>query len=262
MIMRGLQKGDRASWMREELLLMLVLAGLFCACGNGASESGAFQALPFEVQFHEEPSLLKVNGAEVTAEELDLIAVKHRGAVIDYYRRNLGASLDTFSWNASYHGKVPAESLLRRTLLDAVRIKVQQVLAQEYGVRGEVGFDSLERRWSAENAERREAAEQGKVLYGPVEYGLREYYEQDLKSLDLALMQMLEEKGVLKAYEQGKWRGRTGSRRERIERAYHAFITEQTESAEVLANGKALMALDLAGAARETDVPVSPETSE
>lgn len=151
---------------------------LFCqACGNISSPV---------VGKAGETSLPDVDGLEVIAAvDSEAITVREFRQEMDHHRAgvftgfNRRYSLDSFRdfWNHAFDGKTPLEVLKEKALESACRHKMQQILMKEKGLVEDIGYEAFLRQWSAENNARAEAAGAGKVLYGPVQYTERGYFQ-------------------------------------------------------------------------------------
>jgi len=96
-----------------------------------------------------------------------------------------------------------------------------------------------------ENLRRQEAVERGEELFGPVQYTLLEYVKNDLRSLDVALMQRLEEKALLEKADSIWDHQPAESRLERMRRLYRAYLKGEVKKAIVRVNQENILSLDL-----------------
>ena len=189
---------------------------------------------------------MTVNQEPLVEKEILLFAQINRPEVLRRFRTS--DENDDGFWDQSFKGMTPRDDLLRRTLVTCVEVKIRLLLAREFGIRGEVEFENVERRWQVENLRRREAVEGGEDVFGPVEYTLLEYVENDLRSLDVALMQRLEEKDLLKTVDSIWDRPPGEARMERMKRLYKTYLSAEVERSIVRINQERVLSLDLVAA--------------
>lgn len=216
-----------------------------CSSGQHDTPPG-FRNLPFRLTHDTTVEYLTVNEAPVVQKEILLFAQINRPEVIRRFGTPDGN--DAGFWDQSLKGVTPRDDLLRRTLVTCVEVKVRLLLAREFGIRGEVNFGNVERRWQVENLRRQEAVARGDDVFGPVEYTLLEYVENDLRSLDVALMQRLEEKDLLKTVDSIWDRPPGEARLERMKRLYRTYLSAEVEKSIVRINQERVLSLDLVGA--------------
>ncbi len=227
---------------RITLLLLWVVLSQCCSGQHGPQ---GFRDLPFKVTYDSTVNLLTVNDAPIERQEMLLFAQINRPAVLRHFHRTDETDQEAEFWDQSFDGVSPKADLLRRTLVTSVEVKVRLLLAREFGIRGEVNFENVERRWQVENLRRQEAVERGEELFGPVQYTLLEYVENDLRSLDVALMQRLEEKALLEKADSIWDHQPAESRLERMRRLYRAYLKGEVKKAIVRVNQENILSLDL-----------------
>jgi len=239
-----LNKSLRSLLTNRVTLLLLWAAWSQCCSGQLETPQG-FKDLPFKFTHDATVDLLTVNEELIRREEMLLFAQINYPAVLRHFHGTQGTDPGADFWDQPFDGVSPRTDLLRRTLVTSVEVKVRLLMAREFGIRGEVNFENVERRWQVENLRRQEAAERGEELFGPVQYTLLEYVENDLRSLDAALMQMLEEKELLKNAD-SIWDRQPGeSRLERMQRSYKAYLKGEVEKSIVRVNQENVLSLDL-----------------
>ena len=227
------------------ITILLPSIVLFSACSDATEISEGFGDLPFGATDDATIDFISVNGEPVDREEILLLARLSRSKVIGHFKGSPASNPGPEFWDQAFDGVTPRTELIRRTLVHTVEYKVRILMAREQGIRGEVSYESLERRWHVENLRRKEALEKGEEVFGPAQYTVVEYFENDLLSLDVALMQRLEEKELLKEVD-SIWDRKPGeSRLERMKRLYTAYVKREVEKAVVRVNSEKLYSLDL-----------------
>ena len=118
----------------------------------------------------------KVNGEVVSVREFERRIIRNRALAYNYFRQKYGAQDSADFWTTSYSGEVPVEWIRKKALDECVRIKIEQALARDKSVVGDISYtaflDSLDR----ENERRRKALAAGQPIYGPQQYKEDEYF--------------------------------------------------------------------------------------
>lgn len=238
------EKGSKHN-LRLIILFSLFIV-LFGSCSSSETEDLLLSNLLFTVTFSELPEYLSVNGSEVAAPEIKLIAQIQIDQLMGRFGHLGDPAENPRAWlGQDGENPSPIEVLRNRTLAEVVRTRVILEQAVDLSIRADISFEAFQRRWQVENLNRKEKEAKGEALYGPVEYSFPEYFSLDLRSLELALMQRLEEKDLLKQAESFWDPNKGGTRRERIERLYKKYIEMEVSQASVLLNRPAFESFDL-----------------
>lgn len=118
-----------------------------------------------------------VNGAPIDRRQLMMMLPSFRSETIRYYYTLYGAAVDERFWRTRYGEQTPAERIKQASLEAAVRMKVEQQFARRLGVADGADYSTFLMRRQEENRRRQEAANNGQVLYGPVQYGEKGYFD-------------------------------------------------------------------------------------
>ncbi len=231
--------------LTTRIALPLLWVVLSQGCSWQRETPQGFRDLPFKLTYDTTVDLLTVNDEPIERQEMILFAQINRPEVLRHFHGTDGTDPGAEFWDQSFEGVSPRADLLNRTLRTCVEVKVRLLLAREFGIRGEVNFENVERRWQVENLRRQEAVERGDELFGPVEYTLQKYVENDLRSLDIALMQRLEEKALLDKADSIWDHQPAESRLERMRRLYRAYLKGEVEKSIVRVNQENILSLDL-----------------
>lgn len=235
-------KVDSCFW---GILLMGWMLFWTAACQSTGRSPQPLRDLPFSYQASTDIDLMRVGSEDVSEAELRLIAREETAPVIDYYVRTYGVDDVNALWSQSFDGDVPDQRLLRRAIIKTAEHKIILLLSQQYGIRQDISMENLVRRCEVENLVRQETLEKGETVYGPEQYSLDEFFRQDTVSLRLALMQILEEKDLLRDYERNWLTGGQSSRRERMQQAFAGYLEAKLETAEISINEAALLAISV-----------------
>jgi len=224
-------------------LLIGLLMNLSCSIFS--PEDPLLDDLPFEVVFSNETTVLRVGSNEVSPLEIRLAARSQIPRTTAHFPSLSDPLADPEPWLLTVKGRRPIDQLRHLTLLETVRTRIKLDLADRFSIRADTSLEAFRRRWEVENLNRKEAAAKGETIYGPVEYSFEEYYFIDLRSLDLALMQRLQEKDLLRNAESFWNPVKGGSRHERMEQLYRRYIDLESARTPVLLNRAAFEQVDL-----------------
>jgi hypothetical protein len=233
--------------VRVPMLVAVLLSVTLGGCSGSEQESSPLDGLPFKVTLDPNTALLAVNSIQVEPNELLLIARIKKASIRQHFNASYRIEAGSEFWDEAFEGVSPRTELLHRTLVSCVEIRIRSEMALEFGIRGEASFENLVRRWQVENLRRKEMLDNGGEIFGPDQYSLEEFLENDLLSLDMALMQRLKEEGLLEEVD-SIWDRQPGeSRMERMRRLYGTYMKREVENAEVSVNEQAVYSIDLVG---------------
>jgi hypothetical protein len=230
------------NYIMKFLLLVLASALSFSCSGleidDGAKESGELPYVPVLV---ESGPAVSVNGYKIDEEEIRIFAAQQEQEILDEFVRKYHAVPGEGFWRHSFEEEVPLQHLVKWTVYKAVWIRLAQEMAVEHGIRTSVGLEDKKTKLEEENRRRLDLKEKGETIYGPDQYTLEEFYPIDEQSLELALIQVLESKDILR--EEGRGRDRRIHRIDRMKMALRQLIEKKMEDSEVRINELALVAL-------------------
>jgi len=135
----------------------------------------------------------KVNGEPISTKLFYAQLVKQRAEVYSYFNTKYEAYDSKEFWTASFGGEIPIEAAREKALNECVTIMVQQELAKKKGVMKDISYDAFLEALKEENIRRKEAIEQNKVIYGPVEYSEDNYFSYVFSNMIIGLKSALEE---------------------------------------------------------------------
>lgn len=117
-----------------------------------------------------------IGGLEITREELLLYAEEYRAPVAKYFADTYGAKVDQDFWSASFGEEVPSELVKEKALEELKITKTEQKLMLEHGIIQDAGYEQFLQELSAENQSRKRTVSAGGDLYGPEEYGEKDFF--------------------------------------------------------------------------------------
>lgn len=173
-------------WLIGVLILLVVVCGVIF-------RPGIFKAKPGNVAGHAPASIpgaekvCDINGEPVTWEEFQLRMNMNRAMIFDYFKKKYNVDYGAGFWTGNHEGEVPLAKIKEQTVQDLVRIKVQQVMARDYGVVRDISFGAFKTNLAEENKRREEAVRNKEVIYGPQQYDMQTYYDYIFSNMVIKL---------------------------------------------------------------------------
>lgn len=99
-------------------------------------------------------------------------------------------------WSEKIDGQTALEKAKQLTLDEVSKIKLIQILAKENNLIDEIDYKSFEKALKDENKRRKKAKENNEVIYGPIEYTEKQYYQYLIENLIIGLKRKIELKEV------------------------------------------------------------------
>jgi hypothetical protein len=128
--------------------------------------------------------VVKVNNEPISFKEFKTFMIDNQAETMNYFREKYGADVnDKNFWNKSFGEEVPLAVLKQKTLDQLSRIKVQEMIAREKGLTDDISYSSFLKSLKAENKRRREALAKNEIIYGPQEYGEKEYFNYSFNNM-------------------------------------------------------------------------------
>jgi hypothetical protein len=170
--------------------------------------------------FFKEDLVATINGEKLCSNELihqiNFYKAKVYASFIDKYKIQDGS----FSWSQQYGQEVPWEVLKDKALKEALRIKLQLLLMKEKGLRDDISYAAFKKELQQVNQKRKKAVANHEVVYGPVEYSEKIYFNYLFSNNLILLKKSLQQKEIpitdplLKAYYEGvkeNYKGTSGN---------------------------------------------------
>lgn len=137
-----------------------------------------------------------VNGEPVVFEEYLRVLNLRRAFVIDSYSI-YGAEYGEEFWDTKYSEETPIEMLKRIALNEAVRIKIQLLLAKEKGIIKNASYSALLEEMDTENSRRNENAINNIPVYGPLKMDENTFIDYYLRNIVIELKNVLSKDELL-----------------------------------------------------------------
>ncbi|WP_050696666.1 peptidyl-prolyl cis-trans isomerase [Anaeromassilibacillus senegalensis] len=144
-------------------LVVCLLAGLFAGCGG---EPDPYQTVG------------EIDGRPVALGELQLFVDDVRQQTNSYFKKNHQlAAVTEAEWRQEYNGEAPVDYAIRLAMEALVPYKVVEKKLMESGGEQDFSYQAFVSRWEEENQSRQQKKEAGEVVYGPIQYTKRIYYD-------------------------------------------------------------------------------------
>ena len=118
-----------------------------------------------------------IDGEPVSKEEFAFFAQKNKFKVIAMYRNNHKLEYHAGFWQDKSTKTTPGDVLKSITLDNIKHVKVQFILAKQYGIIENISFRAIQELLEKENIERKIALSKNRVIYGPEQYTMDNYFD-------------------------------------------------------------------------------------
>lgn len=144
-------------------LVFCIMAGLFAGCGG---EPDPYRTVG------------EIDGRPVALGELQLFVDDVRQQTNSYFKKNHQlAAVTEAEWRQEYDGEAPVDYAIQLAMEALVPYKVVERKLLESGTEQDFSYQAFVSRWEEENQSRQQKKEAGAVVYGPVQYTKRVYYD-------------------------------------------------------------------------------------
>lgn len=139
-----------------------------------------------------------VDDEPVTAEEFSFFANRNKYKIMTLFKNEHKLKYHADFWHDRTVGKTPLDVLKGETLDSIVKIKVQLILAKEYGIVKDISFQAIQIYLENENLRRQEALKNNIVIYGPQQYTMDNFYDYFTSNLIIKLKDYLLRNNLIK----------------------------------------------------------------
>ena len=161
----------------KSLVIVLFLSIFMCTgCGTVQNQTKA-SANPTIVAY--------MNDSAIDAREYQLFLNDAKAQTAAYFKQHYNADDSPSFWTTSFQGEVPLEKAKELALDRLKEVKVQQLLAKQYGLLDDLSYATFLDKWTKENQRREQALKKNQVIYGPRQYDERGYYTYIFSNLVL-----------------------------------------------------------------------------
>ena len=119
-----------------------------------------------------------VNGEEIPYKEFDRIMRENREYIHVYFQRkyNVDWKKEKDFWTTKYGNEVPIEVNRKKSIDDAIRFKIQEILCKQQGLVDNISYSAFLQGLKKENEYRKKAVENKQAIYGSTELNESEYF--------------------------------------------------------------------------------------
>jgi hypothetical protein len=160
---------------RLRFLVISLLCLLITSCGNSSQSS----------------IVAWVDGIPIEKGEVLRVMNQNRSLVFNYFHEKYGVENSSDFWGRRIGEEVPKELLKKNALETLVRIKVEEKLAYDEHLINTLDYKSFLSAWMLENKHRKETVAKGGVIYGPVEFDEKQYFEYSHSKMKIMLKDAL-----------------------------------------------------------------------
>ncbi|NQX64344.1 hypothetical protein [Paenibacillus qinlingensis] len=166
-----------------------------------------------------------INDSAIDEREFQLFLHDVKAQTAGYFKQTYNADNSSSFWTTSFQGEVPIEKAKQLALDRLKEVKVQQFLAQEYGLVNDLSYAVFLENWLTENQRREKAIKNNQVIYGPKQYDERGYYTYVFSNLVLKVKAVFKEQTAPK----GGDTDASGLTDDQKQRALDASYTEKVK---------------------------------
>lgn len=166
-----------------------------------------------------------INDVPIDEREFQLFLNDVKAQTAGYFKQTYNADDSASFWTTSFQGEVPLEKAKQFALERLKEVKVQQILAQKYGLLTDYSYATFRDNWLRENERREQAVKDHQVIYGPKQYEERGYYTYLFSNLVLKVKAVFKEKTVPKGGDSAS----SGLTEDQQQRALDASYAEQVK---------------------------------
>jgi len=135
--------------------------------------------------------VFKVNNTSVAKQEYGLFMNDQKALTYNYFYKKFGVTSNPKFWTTSLQGEMPLQYIKLKTNEELIPIKVIQDYASKIGLTPQFSFKNFLKQWDLENSKRQSKHASGKIIYGPIQIGKKEYYDYLQTNLELRLKDKL-----------------------------------------------------------------------
>lgn len=132
--------------------------------------------------------ILVVNGQKIYKDEYWFYVTQAKSNIYNYFYHKYGVQAGDLDWEKDYGDGQPIDRLIDECNAKAVENNLIWQEAYERDITNYATFEDFQKVWQHEMQRRKKDYEAGKVVYGPIEMGLIEYYDYALSDLKSKVM--------------------------------------------------------------------------
>lgn len=117
-----------------------------------------------------------VNGEPINVKEFRQRLAEDRAGIYDYFKKKYDAENNADFWTTEHNGEIPIVKARENALKGLTRIKIQQILMKQKGLISDISYEGFLQELKNENKRRQKAVRNKSPIFGPLQYGEREYF--------------------------------------------------------------------------------------
>ncbi|HER35628.1 MAG TPA: peptidyl-prolyl cis-trans isomerase [Halothiobacillaceae bacterium] len=178
-------------------MCIIALIGLFntvcCSDPVPAGRAGGAHAVAgaTEPRLDDWDVVLTVDGEPVVWREFRQMMGRHKARIYSHFHQHYAMLDNAAFWTTAHDGETPLDMIKQRVRHEIVRVKVNQILAREYGVLPRIHYEDFIRRWHEENNRRRQVVSERHAVYGPRQYTESAYFNYIYENMLIRLKEKL-----------------------------------------------------------------------
>lgn len=146
--------------------------------------------LTFGVGSIKKPIMI-VNGQKIYQDEYWFYVTQAKSNIYNYFYHKYGVQAGDLEWEKDYGDGKPIDRLMNECNTKVVENSLIWQEAYERDITNYYTFEDFQKVWQHEMQRRKKDYEAGKVVYGPIEMGLIEYYDYALSDLKSKVMEAI-----------------------------------------------------------------------
>ena len=132
-----------------------------------------------------------VNNEPVLMKELLMSEQKCKASIIQEFKLKYKLNYDDNFWQNKNFVISPFEVLKNKALELAIEIKIQQILARQYGLVKDISYTAFLNDLKVENDRRKKATLNKSVFFGPTQFSEENYFDYKYSNLIISLKRLL-----------------------------------------------------------------------
>lgn len=140
-----------------------------------------------------ETKIASLNEETITLDEVQARIPENRAFVIAHYRSQYSADFTKSFWSTSFGNMTPEVMIRKIAMHQVIQNKMRLMMARDLGLIPDISYRAFLDQHARENQRRKQAIAEKKVIYGPVEYSETIYYNYILASLNIDLIEKLDQ---------------------------------------------------------------------
>lgn len=176
----------KSNIQKIKVIKTILIIGLFLffvahyGCSDGKNQ-----------QFDNDRIVALIDRDQITLEELKFFISKNKINTHNRYQTNFNKAAIENIWENISDDKNRAKTRKDIAIIESILTKTQLILTREFGLIEDVSYNVFLKTWRNENKRRREAKKRGEIIYGPVKFSKKAYFNYYFSNLVIDLKREL-----------------------------------------------------------------------